>query len=508
MFDDIIKNKANEHEATVPPDAWDNIVKQKKKRRFGFWWWGGIAVLLFGLFTAGYFISKSSDDKTIVAESKAKPFAEEKSNATNPGVQQPGELNTGGSQVATEKVTTNSNEDGLQELANDKPDSDTKTTKGSLSVQNKSPLADEISNASSSKNEKKANNSKPLLAANNRKKKSSKGKAIYNSTAAAPEEVNTIPIASRYLSGGKKESPVAETTIEVPEQKEETKNAIVNNNEESKTPTPIDKNLPAVKEESKTATEIKKENTALVKQTKKHSWFLDAGIAPLLVSSQYDENVSFNRTLFANNNLSVYNASLIKTTIEPSVAFLLAVRRQLNKKITIGTGLQYLQLKENISIEGKETNTQYNVVNRLVNGALVADTVETVTEGTRSITAVNSYRLFSIPLFAQYSIVDKPKWSVGIVGGMYININSSYQNEIDRNATARLLASPVAENKTTTGVDVFAGLRIGKTLGKRFEFFAMPSMRWNLSKYNIKNSLLNKSLNQASVGFGISCKIN
>ncbi len=499
MFDDIIKNKANEHEAPVPPGAWDNIVQKKKKRRFGFWWWGGMAVLLCGLFTAGYFISKRSDDKTIVAETKTKPVAEEKRNATNPGVQQPAEIKTGGVEVATEKANNTNKEDGLQAPLIDKPNSDTKNTKGNISIQNTSPLPDEMGNVTVDK--KKAKNSNPLLVANSRIKKSSKGKAIYNTTGAEAEEVNTVPAAI-----GKKDNPITETTTAAPEENAATKNTIANNNEENKTPTASDKNLSVIKEEQKPA--VKKDNTALAKQTKKHNWFIDAVIAPLLVSSQYDENVSFNRTLFANNNLSLYNASLLKTTIEPSVAFSLTVRRELNKKITVGTGLQYLQLKENISIEGKETNTQYNVVNRLVNGALVADTVETITEGTRNITAVNSYRLFSIPLFAQYNIVDKPKWSFGIVGGMYININSSYQNEIDQNAAAPLLATPAAENKTTTGLDVFAGLRIGKTLGRRVEFFAMPSMRWNLSKYNIKNSLVNKNINQAGVGFGVSYKIN
>ncbi|MBL0356086.1 MAG: hypothetical protein IPP72_04010 [Chitinophagaceae bacterium] len=210
--------------------------------------------------------------------------------------------------------------------------------------------------------------------------------------------------------------------------------------------------------------------------------------------------------------MSIFSAKLVSTSIDPSVAFSISARRELSKKLTVGLGLQYLLLKENITVSGKETNTAYSVVQRLVNGStgpeLINDTVATVTEGTRNINAVNSYHLYSIPVFIQYHFVQKRSWSLAAVGGMYINISSSYQNEINRDAAAMLTAIPAAASKKTIGLDIFAGLRFGKSIGNKIEFFALPSMRWNLGKYNIKNSLLNKTINQAGLSIGISYKVN
>jgi hypothetical protein len=68
MFDDFIKNKANEHEAPVPPDAWDNIVQKKKKRRFAFWWWSSVSLLLLVLSAGGYFLLAKKNDTTTTAD--------------------------------------------------------------------------------------------------------------------------------------------------------------------------------------------------------------------------------------------------------------------------------------------------------------------------------------------------------------------------------------------------------------------------------------------------------
>ena len=482
MFDDIIKNKADEHEAPVPPDAWDNIVQQKKKRRIAIWWWGGsLLLLLASLLTAGYFISnnqKQNDSNTVTA---SKPV-EEKNKIVNPALSEP---------AAKQSQATDEKEKGniIPGIDDSKVAVDKNENTHSTGIKTNAEAGKELDK-----------NNKAKIVSANRVTKKDKGRLQSKQLNPGLEEIN---------NNDEKENVAVENNVaEKNEVSKATKEPAAEQQKDSSIAT--DKNILAgieTKDATPQQTE-KKENKTLTKQTNKHSWFIDAGIAPLLTSSQYDENIAFNRTLFSNNNLAVYNASLLKTTIEPAVAFSLAVRRELSKKFTVGTGLQYLLLKENISIEGKEINTAYTVVNRLVNGALIADTVETVTEGTRNINAVNSYHLFSIPVFMQYNIIKKPKWNLSAVGGMYINISSSYQNEINRNATAQLIVTPAAGNKTNTGLDVFAGIRIGKTLGRRFDFFAMPSMRWSLGKYNIKNSLLNKNINQAGVQFGVSYKIN
>ena len=498
MFDDIIRNKANEHEAPVPPDAWDNIAKQKKKRRFGFFWLSSMILLLCGLAVTGYLISKKSNTDIAVAESKTKPAEKGNGNSNTSTALQPAETKTTNEQSATKKANDNVSSNDLPAATVDEAKNNGKIINGKISVKTTSALPVETENITAAKNENKINNNKPLLAANGKQKKKFKGKAVYKNTGAEAEEIN---------ARDEKEKPATETAAIAAEQKNEIKNPVENDIKENKTTATIDKNLPTIKEEAKATTETKKENTSLTKQTKKHHWFIDAGITPLLPVQQYDENISYNRTLFLNNNLSVFSAKLANTSIDPSMAFGISVRRELNKKFTLGIGLQYLLLKENITVSGKETNTSYTAVQRLVNGALVADTVVSITEGTRNIEAVNSYHLFSVPVFAQYYVVQKRSWSLSPVAGVYVNISSSYQNEINRNALAQLTATPAATNSTNIGLDVFAGLRFGKTVGNKIEFFAMPAMRWNLGGYNIKNSVIKKTINQAGLSVGISYKV-
>src|SRR4051812_32698892 len=48
-FDDIIKNKAQQRQADVPADLWENITAQKKKRRTPFFWLLFLSLLLTGI---------------------------------------------------------------------------------------------------------------------------------------------------------------------------------------------------------------------------------------------------------------------------------------------------------------------------------------------------------------------------------------------------------------------------------------------------------------------------
>ena len=258
--------------------------------------------------------------------------------------------------------------------------------------------------------------------------------------------------------------------------------------------------------------ENKKLSSIPEKKSKRKHWYADIAATPLWLIQQNNKPLSLTRTLFSNNTLTVFSSASVHTVIDPAVAFSLSLRKEINQKTTVGIGLQYLQLKENVSISGNETNTHYSIVNRLVDGAsgpeLISDTVQTITTGKREITATNSYRLFSIPVFVQYSFIQKSSWSLGAVAGLYINVASRYHNEINRNATAMLTAkSGSSGDKTTTGIDIYGGLRVSKMINKRFELFAIPAIRWNLGGNNFKNSLNNKKIQQAGISFGVSFKM-
>lgn len=481
MFDDIIKGKANEHEAPVPPDAWDNIANKKKKRRFAFWWWGS-AVLLLGLSTAGYLffnnknngeqVAKIATEQSSRQENKDTKLQEDK--MQSPAQQESATADIGTTNAVTTTEDINKKQRNIVE----------RKAKATISI---------------SANEPEENNSN--IAGNNRKIKKTKGKLTAQQTDASINE----SIAVNENSKTNIQNPVvAENTKEETSAEENKQPIIAAVTDEKSATTEEEKKT----NDNKKTEQPKKENTAAIKRKIKKHWLIEAAAIPLIASSHYNDNIFFSRTLTLNNNRTVYKGRLTNASIEPSVAFSFLLRKELSKKVAIGTGLQYMLLKENINIEGKETNTTVTIVNRLVNGQLMPDTISTVTEGTRTVSAVNSYQLFSIPVFVQYNITNKPQWSLDAVGGFYFNISSNYKNEINRNAAAPLLAPPGTTNKSSAGMDIFAGVRIGKKLNKRLDVFAMPSMRWTLARYGVKNSLLDKNISQTGVGFGVCYKIN
>src|SRR4029077_16610379 len=81
-----------------------------------------------------------------------------------------------------------------------------------------------------------------------------------------------------------------------------------------------------------TPVENKNAQAVVNKPAREHSWFIDLGIAPVLPIQQYDQSTTFSRTHLSNNNLSVFSGSLVSTSIDPSVAFSLSVRKAMNKK--------------------------------------------------------------------------------------------------------------------------------------------------------------------------------
>ncbi|MES2849724.1 MAG: hypothetical protein V4685_11760 [Bacteroidota bacterium] len=491
MFDDIIKGKANEHEAPVPPDAWDNIAKKKKKRRFAFWWWSSALLLVLALSTVVYLLLNKENGNAIAKTDEA--------NSVKTGQK----LNE--SKEPVNEIKKDSNAEATLPLAN--KDITVMTEKNNIPAKNIGGEQQRITITGKSKTKITTTNavteeSEIKVAGSNKQIKKIKGKLKAQQANGEAEELIAV---------NNNEKTNNNESIIPTEEKEEP--AATQEKEIIAAKTVDVKPAPVIEEKKTTAieankTDNKKTSPVVAKKAVKKHWFFEAGAIPLIAASQYNENSSFYRNHVVNNSVSVYKANLVNASIEPAVAFSLLIRREVSKKIAVGTGLQYMLLKENMSIEGKETNTTYAFVDRLVNGQLVPDTIATITEGARAISAVNSYQLFSIPLFVQYSIIQKPKWSLDAVGGLYFNISGNYKNEINRNAAAPLLAAPGTTNKSNTGMDLFAGIRIGKKLSKRLDFFAMPSMRWSLAKYNVKNSLLDKNINQAGIGFGLGYKIN
>ncbi len=489
MFDDIIKNNANSHEAPVPPDAWDNIVKKKRKRRFVFWWWTG-AMILVGLAGGGYFFMNNQSYDTIAAADKIndkQPVKSKESGQQQPTKKDESKVQMLPVQESTAAVNVPANEIRSAGGTNNKqPGVIYKKTKTSITISSNGPGQYDNTAAKGKKNIQ-----------------TTKGKL---QTQQINPGVDELVAANENKNTNIEKLAIAEVPGEEIK-KEDTNQPTIAAEDKTGTGVEAEKKTNDTGSPEKTGP-LKKANTVAAKQKKRKHWFFEAAVVPLIAASKYNENTSFNRTLAENNSVSVYKANLKNASIEPAVAFSLLIRREMNKKLAVGTGLQYMLLKENMSIEGREINTTYTIVDRLESGQLIQDTVTTITEGTRAVDAVNSYQLFSIPVFVQFNFIQKPGWSVGAVGGFYFNISSNYKNEINNNSAAPLLVAPGTTNRSNIGMDLFAGIRVSKNIGKRLDLFAMPSMRWSLARYNIKNSLLDKNINNAGAGFGLCYKIN
>lgn len=535
-FDDIIQEKANSHEAPVPPGAWDNIVKNKKKRRFAFFWWT-LAILISGLGIAGYYHYNIYKNNDSTLSKNMMPVGSEKNNS---GTLQPVEIPE---RKNNKEKENSSDENKVQITDENKKVQATKRTKDNITGDEKETsknlTTNNKKNNTLSRNKEikiSIENSNTETASASKKNKSLQEKINAGSALRIKKdkEISDADLLAKNKQSKKQKgrslikTQAGETGIETESNTNEKKNnETTQNTERPKTVTdqitvtgetiPLKKDLAAdsisKKDVAKAPVENKTQPKDKRKQSKKHPWFIDLGISPVFPIEQYDRSVSFSRSLLLNNQLSEFSGKLVNTSIDPSLAFSIALRKKISKKIMFGAGFQYLQLKENLHIAGTEKNTITNIVDKLIVGVngpeLVSDTVKTITEGTRDINATNSYRFLSIPVFIQYNFIQTRSWSLDIIGGTYITVNSLYKNEINKNAAALLTASSQTPgNKSNISFALSAGLRIGKMLSKRFQLFGIPSMTWNLGQQNIKNSMLNKKIEQAGVSFGLSYKLN
>ena len=510
-FDDIIQKKANDHQAAVPQDAWNNIVKKKKKKRYAFFWWI-TCLVLSGLITGGYFTyfytpgsgiaEKNIPARSLSVQSKEPTYKtgnndKEKATINKPAIP---------AKDQEDIVSTNNNND---------------QTNGSIAgIKNNDPVVAHAKTNNNAVNNigndnkpgnllpgidnKKTNND--LIALKKKKIKSGKQKSNVNVVAPGTEELTTIVEAKTKTS---------ELTTTVSSKNDEQKQNIDNDKSITEQSTVIKKDMPADSLQKKFIPTKTDENKTAAKshdkRSKKNPWLIDLAVLPLFPIQQYDKSVSFTRSQASPNNLSEFSGNLSNTNIYPSIGLSISLKKAFNKRINIGTGLQYVQLKEQISITGIETNTKVVIVNKLVDGingpTLVNDTIKIITQGNRKINSVNSYQFLSIPVFIQYDFIKKSSWSFGTMLGAYFNIYNHYKNEIDRDAAAPIVSSAQSPNNSI-GVSLFGGIRLEKKTNRRLSFFGMPSFSWNISQPYIKNSLLNKKIHLTGIGLGISYKLN
>ncbi len=530
---DLIQQKANNHEDPVPTDAWEQIRKKKRKKRPAFFWMFA-SVLLVGLLMGGYWyfnqntaidnkVSISKEDKLYTQPADPATNIQNKTNETN------NTNDTNGSAAPVQPANQNAipdnetkgtnttiagnndrdiqnnpsanklakRKDDIQQVTSSRPAQKTKTIKNKVAAtqSNYGPVTSEAGTAPSTANRKKI-------------VKKDRAKSSIDIFQGETDE-----LANR--SELKKDSPVTLAT----EPGNQHNDGLVKNEEKKEPlsqPLAIEKNIVAEDVQKKAVAtpvnENKKQDKSNKQPESKHPWFIDVTVTPVIPVQQHTGDIFFDRKLVLNDSKADFTGGLERSHIDPSIAYSVSIGKELNKKFSAGIGLQYLRLKEHVSIEGTQTNTYYKYIVKQVildeGPGFRTDTIKMSQKGNRKFSAINSYRFLSIPVYVQYKIMQQKPWSIAATAGININVYSRYNNNINLNPDAVLTnTSQTLPASTSISYALVGALRVERTLHKQFSIFASPSFNYVVGKQDIKNSLFNTKIHQFGVGIGLSYKL-
>lgn len=535
-FEDIIRQKIIDRQAAVPSDAWKNIKRKKRKKRFIFFWFTIAAFVLSGFLMWSYLNDANNSNKISSGVEKTK---------INDNTDK-----TIGNKISKSENNKNESVDKAVSKRNLNTDSPEiiKTVNGNNDASGTGPVIKTETTGTVNKN---SNAVKKETYADVTTTNSPISKIVKNKTtgrAAVDDEVKTTKeddvLATRKNITDKTKSKTKATitggeTGTDNDVKDNTENIIPGNSNEPVTDVVIKESInkpaeltcdstanitaaPLVKDESADSVQKKdailfpnennKEKATAKKQSRKHTWFIDVAASPVFPVQESNHDVTFNRTLFSSDSRSVFSGKLVTTSIDPSAAFSISVRRSFGKKFFAGIGLQYLQLKEHVKISGTETNIKYSVVDSLVNSVsgpqFINDTIATITESQKTIRVTSSYHFISIPLLLQYNFIQNRSWSFSGVAGVVMDIYGNYKKGGNEESAVQLVnTSQMIASKNSVHFSLYGGLRFGQMLTKRIEIFGLPYINWYMKQQEVKNSLINKKIQRTGISVGISFKL-
>ena len=524
-FDEIIQQKAHEHASTVPTDAWDNIQGRKKKRRLFFWWFPAALILL----GAGYWLlnahlhgrnkntrvslakgnhAHAGSTENVMANSTGSTFSNEKGTLKN-GIPQSKKIVapiTGPDKftaTATKPRDVNMTKNDIS-LTENQVNVGEKQSATKLTVESSIPLRD----GQDSPMFKKSRHHLPPSSVPYAKPIRNKKKGHEN----GKTKMNVITPDT-----GTDEWTVAETDLDtalatraiVPAEIIKHPYIIPNNHLLQL----ASKDLPLIaqnptNEVVNIATSKKKNPGDL---SKKKNWFVEWRVTPSFPVNEHNEAAVLKRNYSIANLATSFTSSVASSRLEPSAFIGLMLKRRIGKRIQLGAGIEYVKMYEKITISGIETRTQFSYINTLVDGpggpALVPDTVYAISQGTRTIRAMNNYQWATIPVFIQLNLVQKPKWLFGLTGGAEFLIFSAYRNEINKAGPGELTANPVTTKKSGMLAGFQTGLRLEKLLTRSLSVTVSPIVKWNFSPGSTNDRLFNKSSHFAGLAMGIQYSI-
>lgn len=512
-FDNQVKQKMHDHESAVPAGMWEAIAQKKKKRRYPFFWWAaGAGSLITGIVAMAVMTTKSNNQDTMAA---AQTIAGNKYSKTK-------QINTPGTHASNEKrltapLTTNEKPETAKTKSNERAQQSTAISAGSTTT-------DQSGSASSNE----INTKQTVI--------------LKRATATSQQSSTstiTLPATVRLNSKPKPITAAAKNTSDDPDQ-----SLSIAGPEVSSTLTQNDQNINSIsvyqpmlhdkrarpfagnylvdlpgsnkllKASSLTMPDSALPNVSQLVRTPhsaKARWLLDISVNSFIPVRQQQRLASVKRATTTSMHEALYEADTVKATLQPSFAYSITAYKPVGKRLLIGAGLQYGVMKEHLVLKGKETNTDYQIVQRLVNGSsgpsLQSDTIAVTTTGSRTIDAINSYRFLDIPLYIHYILTDKKAISLRLTGGVNLGLYSHYNNSIAGKLQPVYLSGTAGKKQqSTVRTEFYTGFRASRQLFKGTSVFAEPYVRFSAGKY--ANTIINsRSVHQAGVGVGVEFRL-
>ena len=537
LFDNLVKNKALEHEAPVPPGAWANISKEKdRKRPLVIWWTLGLLLVCVCVSTSlvynGRMESKTKEKQLaiVVQPGNAAELNKNNSNEKSITTQQVDDKNVTietGDSLTTTLIQNSSDVTAGNTVDIEKEEAVSLSTRNGK-IKHKIP-ADKpgatnaivkAGNTTTIGN----NRSKIRTAAKNKRKQNVPSLSIptaYNGL----EENQDVQTISAINKLKKKTNAATKVKIQAPGIEYETATSIAGSDDGLSDPavvnSDIEKNIHAgdstqlvqTTAGNKRSTPVQPVDsvTSILQPQKENNrkrlLYVDISGSAFQPVQQNARLLSINRTNTGPLFLSEYKAANVRTALDPAFGASVALRKSIGKKVYLSAGFQYAVIKEAVRLEGEETNTRYSIVKRLSPSgtSLVDDTVANTSTGTRIISAVNSYRFASIPVLLQYELSAHRSWSLLLAGGFYFNVHSSYQNSIGGKLQP-FYAGNVQPGRKQSGftVDGYAGARLSRSLGTKFQLYAEPGFQFNFMRYKMPGMINFKRIHRAGIHIGFS----
>ena len=183
-----------------------------------------------------------------------------------------------------------------------------------------------------------------------------------------------------------------------------------------------------------------------------------------------------------------------------SYSFTVRIEKPLTNHLSLKTGLQFLQTRQNITFNAESVN-QSAVINTF---GVSSDTARFTQISLRRPLLKSIYNSFTLPLLISYQTTGK-KFSIGASGGVLLNLFSWYQGEVpDGNYKSSIAAKQAF--RPNAGSSLYASLHVAKSFGN-WQLFAEPQLQYSLSSLTKKSASFRQKMTYYGLGIGIKKSI-